>query len=147
MKITREQAIKWNNQAKGGFKFDLQYCLIWSEKTLTRTIKITENIYLEFRLWYTKEYEERTNAHGCTWKVETGRYIPELCVNLLRPTGSGMYTSVPVKRIEMGEPENSKKYATLCRISGEYDAEEYAEEWTAENLEKVGSIPTYTRLM
>lgn len=35
-KITKEQYIKWSNQAKSGFNLDLQYYVTWGEKTLTK---------------------------------------------------------------------------------------------------------------
>lgn len=149
MKITREQVKKWNGQAKGGFNLDIEYLLTRNEKTLVKYIKITEKVTIEFRLWYMEEIERRTNEHGCSWNVPTGRQIPTLTINLLRTTTTdGVYTSVPIKwRITQGEPEKTKKYSTLCKISEEYDAEQFAAEWAAANLENVDNIPTYYKVI
>lgn len=147
MKITREQAIKWNKQAQGGFRFDTNYYLTHGEKTLVKYVKLNDDVVIEFRIWFMPEYERKSNEH-CSWNAQTGRQIPELWINLLRHTGTGdMYNSVPISRgIPMGEPEKTKKYSTLCRISGEYDAEKFAQEWAAANLENVDDIPKYSIL-
>jgi hypothetical protein len=58
-----------------------------------------------------------------------------------------MYNSVPISRgIPMGESEKTKRYATLCKISGEYDADKFAQEWAEANLENVDDIPKYSIL-
>lgn len=150
MKLTREQIKKWNAQAKNGFMIDLEFLLMHGEKTLIKLIDIAEGVKIEFKLWYIEEREQRTNQYGCRWTVGTGRQIPVLSVNLWRSTGTGsMYSSVPIGEQfrKMGEPEKNKKYSTLCRISGEINAEEYAEKWAAENLESIGSIPTTYRVV
>lgn len=94
-KITREQFNKWNEQAKNGFQFDLQYFLTWSEKTLTKKVKMDNGDVIEFKIEYDKEFETITNGWGVKYNQETGRYIPMLYITHWRPSasGSGCYTS------------------------------------------------------
>ena len=49
-KITREQYNKWNEQAKNGFQFDFQYYVVWSEKTLTKKVKMDNGDWYWFDL-------------------------------------------------------------------------------------------------
>lgn len=133
-KITREQAQKWDAQAKGGFRFDVQHYAIWGEKELRRTVDLDGGDVLELRLSYRAEFETRTNEHGCRWNVETGRHIPVLRVTRWRPSGcgSGVYISSGAGRtVDLAGPEASKKYAVLCRLSGEVDFSPYILEVTA----------------
>ena len=60
-KLTREQYNKWNAQAKNGFQLDLQYYLIWSEKTLIKDVQQEDGSIIRFKLWYMPEYETKTN--------------------------------------------------------------------------------------
>ena len=127
VKITKEQYTKWSAQAKNGFVLDLQHYVIWSEKTLTKRIKMADGDVMEFKIEYMKEYEQKTNEWGCKWSVETGRYIPTMTITRWHPTGTGCYTSIGRYEEEkpLGEPEQTKKYSVLCKLSGEIDTDEY----------------------
>ena len=72
-KLTREQYNKWNAQAQNGFMLDLQYFLIWGEKTLIKGIEQENGAIIRFKLSYIDEFETRTNEHGCRWNERTGR--------------------------------------------------------------------------
>lgn len=131
-KITREQFNKWNEQAKNGFQFDLQYFLTWSEKTLTKKVKMDNGDVIEFKIEYDKEFETITNGWGVKYNQETGRYIPMLYITHWRPStsGSGCYTSHGwAKSEKLGNPENSKKYNVLCKFSETVNTDEYMEEF------------------
>ena len=129
-KLTREQAKKWNEQAKNGFQFDIEYYLIWGEKTLTKKIKMENGDVIEFKIEYNKEFETKTNGYGCKWNVETGRYIPMLYITHWKPSSSGCYHSSGWEKIEtLGSPENSKKYNVLCKFSETVNTDEYMEEF------------------
>mgnify|MGYP003571248027 CR=1 FL=1 len=130
-KITREQAQKWDAQAKGGFHFDVRQYAIWGEKELRRTVELDGGDVLELKLEYTAEHETRTNEYGCRWTVATGRHIPTLRVTRWRPSssGSGCYVSHGAgKTVAIAPAEKSKKYALLCRLSGELDCSPYIAE-------------------
>lgn len=129
-KVTREQIIKWNGQAKNGFGLDVQYFIIWNEKTLTKKIEMENGDVVEFKIEYNKEFETKTNSYGCRWNVETGRYIPMLYITLWKPSNSGCYHSGGFDKSEiLGEPEKSKKYSTLCKLSGIVDTDRYMENY------------------
>lgn len=133
-KITREQFNKWNDQAKNGFQFDLQYFLTWNEKTLTKKIKMENGDIIEFKIEYDKEYEKYTNEWKVTRNVETGRYIPMLYITHWRPTQSGCYTSSGWAKSEiLGSPENSKKYNVLCKFSETVNTDEHMKAFTKES--------------
>ena len=125
-KITKDQYTKWSAQAKNGFSLDLQHYVIWSEKTLTKRIKMADGDAMEFKIEYMREYEQKTNEWGNKWSVETGRYIPTLTVTRWHPTGTGCYSSGGYEEQKpLGEPEQTKKYNVLCKLSGEIDTDEY----------------------
>lgn len=132
-KLTREQYNKWNAQAKNGFQLDLQYYMIWSEKTLIKDVQQEDGSIIRFKLWYMPEYETKTNEWGCKWNVKTGRQIPMMRIEKLVPGSTeGVYIVHTVRDDKpMGEPEKTLKYATLCRISGEVN--------TAEELEAIAA--------
>ena len=125
-KLTREQYNKWNAQAKNGFKFDIEYYLTWGEKILIKEIPQEDNSIIQFRLWYYPEYETKINNYGCKWNTKTGRQIPMLKIEKLIPsTTGGVYIVHTIKdNKQVGEPENTLKYATLCKISGLINTEE-----------------------
>lgn len=132
-KITREQAQKWDAQARGGFHFDVRQYVIWGEKELRRTIDLDGGDVLELRLGYREEYATRTNEYGRHWKETTGRHIPVLSLSIWHPSASNpdVYTSQGLgKSVDLGPAENSKKYAVLCRLSGEVDFSPYIKEVT-----------------
>lgn len=124
-KITREQLKKWNEQAKNGFKLDLEYFLVWNEKTLVKNIKQEDGTIIQFKLWYVPEYETITNEHGCKWNQRTGRNIPMMKIDKLVPGRTeGVYIVNSVKdNMQIGEPEKTLKYSTLCKLSGEIDTD------------------------
>lgn len=131
-KITREQYNKWNAQANNGFSLDLQYFVIWNEKTLTKKIKLESGNVIEFKIEYHKEFETKTNSYGCKWNVETGRYIPMLNITVWHPTTSGCYASNGWAKSErIGEVQNTKKYNVLCKLSAEINTDEYIKEFAA----------------
>ncbi len=125
-KITKEQYTKWSKQAKNGFSLDLQYYVIWNEKTLTKRIKMADGDVMEFKIEYQRECKQKTNKWGCKCYVETGQYIPMLIVKRWHPTKTGSYMSSGYEEEKpLGEPEQSKKYSILCKLSGEIDTDEY----------------------
>lgn len=131
-KITREQFNKWNQQAKNGFGFDLNYYLTWTEKTLTKKVKMENGDVIEFKIEYQKEFETKTNSYGCRWNVETGRYIPTLYITHWKPSTSGCYCSSGFDKSEiLGEAETSKKYSTLCKLSEKINTDGYMENYIA----------------
>ena len=129
-RLTREQYQKWNGQAQNGFTFDIQEYIGWNEKALTKSIKQPDGTIIQFKIEYYPEYERKTNQWGCHWNVETGRQIPMMRIDRLVPGSTeGIYIVHTVKeKITMGEPENTKKYSTLCRISGTVNTDEYLKE-------------------
>lgn len=129
--LTREQFNKWNAQAKNNFQFDLQWFCVWNEKTLTKKIRLDGGKILELKLEYIKEFETKTNEHGCRWNVETGRYIPILDIRIWKPSesGSGCYIQTHEKSYIIGDAEKSKKYNVLCKFSGELDENQYIDKF------------------
>lgn len=125
-RLTREQYNKWNEQAKNGFQFDIQYYVMWSEKTLIKNVPQEDGSIIQFKLWYIPEYETKTNEHGCKWNVKTGRQIPMMRIERLVPGNTeGVYLVHTVRDDRpMGEPEKTLKYSTLCKISGEVNTDE-----------------------
>lgn len=125
--ITREQAQKWDAQARGGFRFDVRYYVMWGEKELRKTVELPGGRYVEFKIGYCAEYETKTNDYGCKWNVETGRHIPQLSVTVWTPTATeGVYTSHGYgKHIDIGPALAKKNYKILCQLSETVNTEEY----------------------
>lgn len=131
--ITREQAQKWDAQARGGFRFDVRHYVIWGEKELRKTVDLPGGRVVEFRIGYRAEFETKTNDYGCSWNVETGRHIPELSVHIWTPGGTeGVYTSHGLgKHIDIGPAQAKKNYKILCQLSETVNTEEYMPEAAA----------------
>ena len=129
-KITREQYNKWNAQAQNGFSFDLQFFYNWHEKRLRKTVEQPDKNVVEFVIDYRAEYETKTNEYGCKWNVETGRHIPYLRVSIWHPSSSeGMYHSYGTgTTYDIGEPEDKRRYAALCNLSGTINTDDYMPE-------------------
>ena len=125
-RITREQYNKWNSQAQNGFTLDLEYYLNWGEKTLIKDIPMEDGGYIRFKLWYTDEYETITNEYGCKRNKRTGKHIPMMRIEKLKPCSTaGMYQILTVKDdMQMGESEKMMKYSVLCKISREINTDE-----------------------
>lgn len=135
-RITREQFNRWNAQAQNGFEFDFQYYVIWNEKTLTKKVKVTNGDIVEFKIEWDKETERKTNEWGCCWTVETGRYIPMLYITIWHPSNTGCFTSTGwAKSEKLGDPETSKKYNVLCKLSAGINTDEYIKEITVADCE------------
>lgn len=122
--LTREQFNKWNGQAGNGFKFDIQMYVIWNEKRLAKEVKQPDGTIIRFMIHHMPEYEGRYKA--------TGRHIPTLSAERLIPTHTeGCYSVHRIgEDLAMAEPEKTRKYATLCRISKEIDTDEYIKNLT-----------------
>ena len=117
-RITSEQFNKWNGQAKNGFGFDLRHYVMWNEKQLVKEIKNTDGTITRYTLFYYPEREKITRGNGYSWTQETGRQIPTLRIDTLHPTHTeGMYRVSHGEDITIGQPEKTKKYATLCKLS------------------------------
>ena len=67
-KITKEQYTKWSKQAKNGFSLDLQYYVIWNEKTLTKRIKMADGDVMEFKIEYQRECKQINGDANVTSK-------------------------------------------------------------------------------
>lgn len=120
--ITREQAARWNAKARNGFTFDVQKYVVWGEKTLHQIIDLGDGDRMEIRLLYQEEYERKTNEHGCSWNVRTGRYLPTVHLTRWHPSGAAWTSQGLGDWITAGEPQTSKKFDVLCKLSGQIDA-------------------------
>jgi len=123
-KITKEQYDKWTNQANAngnGWGFDLRYFAIWGEKEVIKRIPDVNGEYIQWKIGYYDEYEEITNQYGCKYRRATGRYIPTWTVNRLIPLESGCYRVLPVSEHAVGEIQNKKNYAYLCKCIKEVE--------------------------
>lgn len=131
--ITREQAQKWDAQARGGFRFDVRYYVIWGEKKLRKTVDLPGGRVVEFSIGYRAEYETKTNDYGCKWNVETGRHIPELSVTVWTPGSTeGVYTSQGMgQHIDIGPAQTKKSYKILCQLSETVNTDAYMPEAAA----------------
>lgn len=124
-KITRAQFEKWNAQAKNGFQFDLNYFFTHSgEKTLVRHIELDEKNVLILEILYFPEYETKTNEHGCSWNVRTGREIPNLHYQVYERKESGCLWGYGLGTWEpIGEAVEKKSFSLLCKLSANIDTE------------------------
>ena len=129
MKITREQYNKWNEQAKGGFAFDLQNFAVWGEKELFKRVKQAGGSFIQFQISWRSEFTTYTNEWGVVRNIETGRHIPTLNISKWKPTPSGAYVSHGLgEDITLGTPETSKKYNVLCKLSALVDTDKLVAE-------------------
>ena len=118
--LKRSDYEKWNEQAKNGFKFDVRRYVLWSEKQLVKYVEQPDGSEIEYTLCYAAEHDP-----ACSWRT-TGRQIPTLSIQRLTPSGSGCYIGGRPDIYEVGAPETSKKYKTLCDLSGTLDLAQYA---------------------
>lgn len=120
--ITREQAARWNAKARNGFTFDVRKYVVWGEKTLHQIIDLGDGDRMEIRLLYQEEYERKTNEHGCSWNVRTGRFLPHVHLTRWHPTATAWTSHGLGDWIPVGEPQTSKKYDVLCKLSATINA-------------------------
>lgn len=125
-KLTREQANRWNAQAKNGFTFDIEHYVIWNEKGLKKRVP-TETGFTQFKLGYNDEIETVTNEYGCKYNRRTGRYVPTLHISEWKPTHTeGVYSSDGLGQfIPVGAPQDKKNYKVLCDISATINVDDY----------------------
>ena len=135
-KITREQLNKWNAQAANGFRLDLEYFLTWGEKRLEKIITRENGDRFSIILEYFPEYEKIPCGQYFTRNRPTGRQIPHISVeyNYLldkdkaREGAYNFYSfSDILPKQPIAEPETSKKFTTLCKLSQTIDAAEWIE--------------------
>lgn len=55
--IKKETVIKYNNELKNNFKFDVQQCVLWNDKRATKNIELEENKILQVNIEFTERYE------------------------------------------------------------------------------------------
>lgn len=120
--ITREQAARWNAKAQNGFTFDVQKYVMWGDKTLHRVVELDGGDRMEIRLLYQEEHERKTNQYDCHWTVRTGRYIPTVHLTRWHPSGTAWTSHGLGDWITIGEPQTSKKFDVLCKLSATIDA-------------------------
>lgn len=120
--ITREQAARWNAKARNGFTLDVRYYVMHGEKTLHQVIDLDGGDKMEVRLLYEEERRKKTNEYGCSWTVTTGRYLPTVHLTRWHPSGAAWTSSGLGDWITAGEPQTSKKFDVLCKLSGQIDA-------------------------
>jgi len=126
--ITREQAARWNAKAQNGFTFDVRKYVTFGDKTLHRIVELDGGDQLEIVLLYTEERRKKTNEYGCSWTVATGRHIPTVHLTRWHPSGLAWTSSGLGDWITVGEPQTSKKFDVLCKLSGQIDAAEMVHE-------------------
>lgn len=121
--ITRKQVESYNAACKNGFVFDLHFFLTHGEKSLVRVVKLADGSELHAQLWYTEEYEPRKNAWGQSFKVPTGRHIPQVNISrYYRNEGSPFLTSHGMgKFIEVGQPSARRMFSALQKLTADLD--------------------------
>ena len=86
-KLTKEQILKINRMCSNNWRFDIQYFMYHSEKTLIKQIDLDEQNYLEFTLRYnsqnqivlhiSKFYKEKGKNYASTSGLGKNRIIEE----------------------------------------------------------------------
>lgn len=86
-KITTEQILKINRMCSNNWRFDIQYFIYHSEKTLRKQIDLNEQSYLEFTLRYnsqnqivlhiSKFYHEKGGNYTSTSGLGKNRILEE----------------------------------------------------------------------
>ena len=86
-KITKEQILKINRMCSNNWRFDIQYFMYHSEKTLIKQIDLDEQNYLEFTLRYnsqnqivlhiSKFYKEKGKNYASTSGLGKNRVLEE----------------------------------------------------------------------
>ena len=72
-KITKTQLENINNRCRNDWRFDVQYFMYHSEKTLIKQIKLDNENYLEFALRY--NYKNQISLHISKFYHEQGAYF------------------------------------------------------------------------
>ena len=111
-KITRDQAIKWNGQLKGGFRLDVRYFALWGEKRARKLIELDAGNVLEAALEYheTPKREQQPVLHLQIWK-------PGRTDGVMVSQGMGA-------SIKIGETQGKRNWSELCRLSADYADDE-----------------------
>ena len=61
-KVTKEQYEKWNGQLENGWFLDLQRLVIWGEKDIRITDKISDTEYVDYTVSFWENYENHRNG-------------------------------------------------------------------------------------
>jgi len=113
-KITVDQIKKFNGACKNDFILDVRQLALWGEKTCVKEIETGENgVLYRFTLEY-KEVHENYRKIGV---------IPVLTIDRMTPLHSGLYSSVMVKREEVGEMTSRKNAKLLQSLTADYTDE------------------------
>ena len=118
--ITREQAIKLENQAPGNWHFDWKYYVLWSEKTIYRSIETEDGGEIRAKLWYVENVEHHVNEYGCRWRTPAGHYHIEMDLTFWRPgnTPGIMVSSGFGHQQDMDHGRHPRKnYKDLCKMA------------------------------
>ena len=68
--MTKKQVEELNNRCKNGWKFDVTYFIYHTEKTFIKRIKLENEGYLEFRIYYNKENQVALHISKYTYTRE-----------------------------------------------------------------------------
>lgn len=109
--FTREQVIKWNDQAQGGFRLDLSMLITHKEKQLEKYIDVNENKKIRFRLYFSEVYKSYRFSH----------YEVKLNKSIWNGVNGGAWSSMGLGySVKINETQYTKKnYKELCNISGQ----------------------------
>lgn len=66
--ITKKQIEELNSRCKNGWELDVSYLLYHQEKTFIKIIKLENEGYLEFRIYYNREKQVALHIRKFTYK-------------------------------------------------------------------------------
>lgn len=113
-KVTREQVNRWEAKLVNGFRFDLNFFLMWNDKRVKKCLKLEDGRMLEAVL----EYRDITHNYAKVG-VQPVLHLSvwESCgpdSGMMKSNGMGAY-------IEMGATQDKRKYNELVKLSAMVD--------------------------
>jgi len=118
-----QQYLKKKQQAPSGWRYGLS---VYNDDKLTQSETIDPTHYVTYTLEYVDEYERYTNVYGCKCTRVTGRKVLNINIALwYKPTADALASSSGLGRwVAVGEPQERKTYAYMCKIAQTLSAED-----------------------
>ena len=132
--ITREQAMKRQEQAPQGWRYDWKHFVVWNENQLTRTIEQDDGSLIKVLVAWRENYDKHTNEFGCSWRTPSGTYSPELHVSRwVQGSTPDVWTSHGLGKGELlsTERHGRKVYKDLCKYAATVTDEQILAIWNA----------------
>lgn len=117
-KVTKEQYKKWNEQLENGWFLDLQRLVIWGEKDIRITDKISDTEYVDYTVSFWENYENHRSTGTFDIKLTKREWKKSENTECYVSTGLGC------SKLLVKDASTKKLYKLLVEISKNFTLED-----------------------